>query len=168
MATPSNINDLAYDFFDNIVVDSVTGGLISLGYIWNTSSLAWEKATGSAGAGNVTVTNFPASYPGAVTQPLPPPTGSIGKGSVDLTAANTWYQVPNSGNVPSVDYNLIVSRETYVGVLRWSYNNNGTPGVANGNRLPRHIGINMEANAVIYCASSSSGDDVNFEYKELT
>jgi len=27
--------------------------------IWNTSSLAWEKATGGAGAGNVTVTNFP-------------------------------------------------------------------------------------------------------------
>lgn len=59
--TPSHLNDLAYDFFDNITVESITGGIPSLGYIWNTSSLAWEKATGSAGAGNVTVTNFPAT-----------------------------------------------------------------------------------------------------------
>ena len=42
--------------------DFTEGVLKTAGLIWNTGSLTWEKATGSAGAGNVTVTNFPATY----------------------------------------------------------------------------------------------------------
>ncbi len=48
------------------------GSLQTRNLIWNTSTLAWEKATGSAGAGNVTVTNFPATQAiSAVSLPLP-------------------------------------------------------------------------------------------------
>lgn len=44
-------------------------GLISTAnYIWNTNTLAWEAASGVAGAGSVTVTNFPATQ--AVSGPL--------------------------------------------------------------------------------------------------
>jgi hypothetical protein len=42
--------------------DFTEGVLKTAGLIWNTGSLTWEKATGSGGAGNVTVTNFPATY----------------------------------------------------------------------------------------------------------
>ena len=53
--------NLSGGIYRDIEVDSELGGLASRQYIWNTTSLAWEKATGSSGSGNVTVTNFPAT-----------------------------------------------------------------------------------------------------------
>jgi hypothetical protein len=46
-------------------VDVDSNGLqANRNFIWNTNTLAWEKATGSlSGGGNVTVSNFPSSYP---------------------------------------------------------------------------------------------------------
>lgn len=42
----------------------ITGTVDTYNYIWNVSTLAWEAATGSlSGGNNVTVANFPASYP---------------------------------------------------------------------------------------------------------
>ena len=53
-------------------VDSDGAGLVR-NLIWNSSTLAWEKATGSlAGGSTVTVNNFPATQPvSAVSLPLP-------------------------------------------------------------------------------------------------
>ena len=45
--------------YRDVEVDTELGGIAVRQYIWNTSSLAWEKATGGAGAGNVNVTNWP-------------------------------------------------------------------------------------------------------------
>ena len=162
----------------SVEVDSEIGGLAARQYIWNTSSLAWEKATGSSGAGSVTVTNFPATQnvdivaqsignlDTVIKQPLPPALGSLSKASVALASANTWYAVP-SGTPPSADYLLIVAKESYAGVIRWSLSNSGTPGVTNGIRLGKYTAVIMEASSVIYCSSSIAGDDVNYETKEL-
>ncbi|HDK42891.1 MAG TPA: hypothetical protein ENG87_05910 [Candidatus Pacearchaeota archaeon] len=57
----SGRTNLSGGIYRDVEVDSELGGLASRQYIWNTSSLAWEKATGSSGSGNVTVTNFPAT-----------------------------------------------------------------------------------------------------------
>lgn len=73
---PGNKNVNIQSVNDNVVINtnlqSVEPGIeIVLGegtvvdthnYIWNTNTLAWEKATGGSGAGDVTVTNFPATY----------------------------------------------------------------------------------------------------------
>lgn len=80
------------DKYSDINID-VDGHLFTDNYIWNTNTLAWEKATGSAGAGNVTVTNFPATQPiSAVSLPLPIGAATSAKqdtGNTSLSAITT-------------------------------------------------------------------------------
>ena len=92
--------------------------------------------------------------------------GTTDDGSVALASANTWYAVP-SGTAPTTAYELVVSLENADGTIRWSFNNGGTPGVANGNLAPNHLTIKMPANGVIYFGSSVAGDDVNFTLRKI-
>lgn len=60
-----------------------SSGLVPVAsYLWDTGTLAWIKATGSAVAGNVNVTNFPATYD--VTQITSP---WVVSGAVSITGA---------------------------------------------------------------------------------
>lgn len=57
---------------------SPTGAILTRNLIWNTSTLAWENATGGSTPGaNVKVTNFPASQNVVLTSPLDTVTGGV-------------------------------------------------------------------------------------------
>ncbi len=90
--------------------------------------------------------------------------GASTNGTVALAIADTWYQVPTTA--PIEPYTMVVTLENAVGTLRWSFNNGGTPSATNGNIAPEQLTIDLAANQVIYYASSTAGDDVNFTYKE--
>lgn len=88
-------------------------------------------------------------------------------GSVTLTNANTWYQVPQAGSVPAVDYLLVVSKETSVGQIRFSFDNGGTPSTTNGNKFSNNdFVVQLAANEVVYFGSNSALDVVNWTAKE--
>ena len=90
--------------------------------------------------------------------------GASTNGSTQLTGANTWVQVPTAA--PASDYVLVVTKENEAGVMRWSFENGGVPGVANGNRLwSDDIIFNLKANEVVYFGSTDAGDDVNWTTK---
>jgi len=95
--------------------------------------------------------------------------GLDGTGSdsyVVLTSANTWYQVPQAGSVPAYDYTLIVSKETAVGTIRFSFDNGGTPSTTNGNKFTTNdFVVQLAANEVLYFGSSSALDQVNWTAK---
>lgn len=87
-------------------------------------------------------------------------------GTVALSSANTWFQVPDSGNVPTSDYLLIVTKENASGQLRFSFSNGGTPSTTNGNKFEgEHSIIELAASEVIYFGSDTAGDDVNWTAK---
>ncbi len=92
--------------------------------------------------------------------------GTGANGQVVLTSANTWYQVPQAGSVPAVDYTLVISKETAVGTIRWGFAGTSTPSTTNGNQLSNndHI-IQLAANEFIYFGSSSALDSVNWTTK---
>lgn len=94
-----------------------------------------------------------------------PAMGTSVNGTRDLTSANTWYSVPST--VPTVDYILVVSIENGTGTIRWGFDNTGTPSATNGNIADGTIQIKMPANGVLYFASSTAGDDVNWLTKEI-
>lgn len=85
-------------------------------------------------------------------------------GTSALTGANTWVQVPTTA--PISDYVLVVTKENEDGVIRWSFENGGTPGATNGNRMWNDDMIfNLRASQVVYFGSSTDGDDVNWAAK---
>lgn len=91
-----------------------------------------------------------------------PLSGASANGTRDLTSANTWYAVPST--VPTSPYVLFVSIETAVGTIRWGFDNTGTPSATNG-LVDMPDGLKLAANQVIYMASSTAGDDVNWTTK---
>lgn len=93
------------------------------------------------------------------------PQGASTNGTVDLTSANTWYQVPST--VPTSDYVLVVSIESAAGTIRWGYSNNSTPSSTNGCQAPSMLSIRLAANQSVYYGSSSAGDDINWTTKVI-
>lgn len=92
--------------------------------------------------------------------------GTGSDGQVVLTNANTWYQVPAAGTVPAFDYTLVVSKETAVGTIRFSFDNGGTPSTTNGNKFSNNdFVVQLAANEVVYFGSSSALDSVNWTAK---
>lgn len=85
-------------------------------------------------------------------------------GSVTLTGANTWVQVP--GTVPTSAYVLVITKETETGTIRWSFSNGGTPSATNGNKFTsQNIIISLAANQAVYCGSTVATDVVNWTAK---
>lgn len=91
--------------------------------------------------------------------------GASANGTRDLTSANTWYSVPST--IPTGDYILVVTLETNVGTIRWGFDGTGTPSATNGNQAPNQLTVRLTAGQVIYYASSTAGDDVNWTTKVI-
>lgn len=92
--------------------------------------------------------------------------GAPTNGQVVLTNANTWYQVPQSGSVPAVDYTLVIAKETAVGTIRFGFSNASTPSTTNGNQFSNNdFIVQLAANEVLYFGSSSALDSVNWTAK---
>ena len=94
---------------------------------------------------------------------IKPLSGDSNNGQVELTSANTWYAVPST--VPSASYVLVVTQENATGTIRWGFDNTGTPSATNGNQAPNELTVKLAAGQVVYYASSTAGDDVNFTTK---
>lgn len=86
-------------------------------YIWNPSSLAWEAATGSLTAGNnVTIVNFPASYP-ITNANLDTPLSGLLKPADTLTKVSTIDTITNqvavtNGNLDAALSSLLKPADT--------------------------------------------------------
>lgn len=91
--------------------------------------------------------------------------GTSANGTRDLTSASTWYAVPST--VPTSPYILVATVENSVGTVRFAFDNTGTPSSTNGNQAPSQLTVRLAANQVIYYASSSAGDDVNWTTKVI-
>ena len=92
--------------------------------------------------------------------------GATSDGSVALSPADTWVQVPTTA--PDVDYLMVVQRENEDGVIRWSFDNGGAPGVTNGIKMDgQPIVVELRGGEVLYFGSTTDGDDVNFTIKEI-
>ncbi len=90
--------------------------------------------------------------------------GAGAAGTKTLTLADTWYEVPST--VPTSAYVLVFSKESAVGTLRWAFDNSSTPSATYGNRFKYDSVIaELAAGEVIYVASSSAGDVVNWTTK---
>lgn len=89
--------------------------------------------------------------------------GASANGTRDLTSANTWYAVPST--VPTSKYLLVVAFENSLGTIRLGYSNSGTPTSTNGIQPNTEEQFVLEAGEVVYYASSSAGDDVNWTTK---
>lgn len=99
------------------------------------------------------------------TTGISPLSGSSTNGTRDLTSANTWYAVPST--VPTTPYILVVTQENASGTVRWGFDNTGTPSTTNGNQAPNELRVRLAANQVVYYASSTAGDDVNWTCKVI-
>lgn len=91
--------------------------------------------------------------------------GTSANGSVTLTNANQWYQIPDT--VPTNDYLLIATIETGIGNIRWSTENGGTPGSSNGNLAPGDLSITLAGGHKLYYASDTANDVINWTTKEI-
>lgn len=91
--------------------------------------------------------------------------GSSTNGTRDLTSANTWYAVPST--IPTQPYILVVTIENNAGTVRWGFSNTGTPSATNGNLAPGELMVRLNAGQVVYYASSTAGDDVNWLTKVI-
>jgi len=92
--------------------------------------------------------------------------GASTDGSVQLTGANTWVQVPDV--VPTSDYVLVVSKENTAGTIRFSFDNGGIPSATNGNKFTTdNVIVELAASEVMYFGSTDAGDDVNYTTKIL-
>ena len=121
-------------------------------YIWNTSSLAWEAATGSlTGSGNVTVNNFPASYPVTIA-----PLATWVSGSLTLTNATTAYLIPASEQVGRRTLILYNGSDTsmFIGA--------STVTVATGILLVAGGTMTIDAGAGLYAICASAGKILNY------
>lgn len=92
-----------------------------------------------------------------------PLSGTSVNGTRDLTSANTWYSVPST--VPTSPYILVASIENAVGTIRFGFDGTGTPSATNGNQAPSQLTVRLTAGQVVYYASSTAGDDVNWTTK---
>lgn len=101
----------------------------------------------------------------ANTQGVAPLSGSTANGARELTVANTWYAVPST--VPTQPYHLVVTQEIALGTIRWGFDNTGTPSATNGNQAPSQLTVRLSPGQVIYYASSTAGDDVNWTTKVI-
>lgn len=91
--------------------------------------------------------------------------GSSGAGSVTLSSANTWKQVPAS-SVPASAYILIISKETAAGTIRFSFTNTSAPSSTFGNKFSSNdLVMEMAASQVLYVASTDATDVVNYTTK---
>lgn len=91
--------------------------------------------------------------------------GSGANGTVALSSADTWVQVPTTP--PTAPYVLAVTKENEAGIIRWGFDNTGTPSATNGDRVTTPVIIQLGASEVIYFGSDVAGDDVNFTTKEI-
>lgn len=92
--------------------------------------------------------------------------GTATDGSVQLTGANTWVQVPDV--VPTNKYVLVVTKENEAGTIRWSFTNGGVPSATNGNKmLSDEMTITLAGSQVVYFGSTDADDDVNWTAKEI-
>jgi len=90
--------------------------------------------------------------------------GASTNGTIQLTAVNTWVQVPTV--VPVNAYVLVVTKENEAGTIRWSFENGGVPSATNGNTMFNDdIIFNLAASEVVFFGSTDAGDDVNFATK---
>lgn len=96
---------------------------------------------------------------------IKPLSGVDANGTVDLASANTWYQVPSS--VPTAPYCLVVTQELAQGNIRFGFDNTGTPSATNGNLAPGQLTVKLAGGQIIYYASSTAGDDVNWTTKVI-
>lgn len=94
---------------------------------------------------------------------IAPLSSSSANGTVDLTSADTWYAVPST--IPNANYILVVTQENATGTIRWGFDNTGTPSATNGNQAPSQLTVRLSAGQVVYYASSTAGDDVNWTTK---
>lgn len=86
-------------------------------------------------------------------------------GTRELTSANTWYAVPST--VPTAPYELVVTQENASGTIRWGFSNSGTPSATNGNQAPSELRVRLAGSQVVYFASSTASDDVNWTTRTL-
>lgn len=99
--------------------------------------------------------------------------GASDKGSVTLTVANTWKQVPTSP--PSSPYILQVVPEgpgtngAFAGIVRQSFSDSGTPSATNGTRFlsgDKYI-VELKGGEVVYFGSTDATDAVNYITKVI-
>jgi hypothetical protein len=94
--------------------------------------------------------------------------GTASDGTVALTPADTWVQVPPAGSVPAVDYLIVVSKENADGTIRFSFDNGGAPGTGNGNKMTSNdFIVELRGSEVLYFGSTTNGDDVNYTIKNI-
>lgn len=89
--------------------------------------------------------------------------GSSANGATALVSANTWYAVPST--VPMQPYILVATIEANAGTVRFGFDNTGTPSATNGNLAPGELKVRLAAGQVVYYASTTAGDDVNWSTK---
>lgn len=95
-----------------------------------------------------------------------PLSGAGVAGTVILTLADTWYQVPSS--VPVSDYSIVVSQEVLAGTMRWAYAGASAPSASYGNQFSgKDLILEMSAGQFIYVGSSSALDSVNWTTKVI-
>lgn len=111
-----NTNLSSVDGEVTLTTELASGSVIdSRNYIWNTSSLAWEKATGSAGAGSVTVTNFPATYPSTQSGSWTVTANAGTNLNTSALATSANQETANTG-IDSIDNKLQVTGEGHLEV----------------------------------------------------
>lgn len=87
-------------------------------------------------------------------------------GTLALASANTWYACPSTA--PTNPYILIATIENSAGTVRMAFSNGTTPSAIFGNLAPGQLIIRLAASQVVYFASSTAGDDVNWTCKEIS
>ena len=105
---------------------------------------------------------------GNIINPRAGLSGSSTNGSVTLTLADTWYQVPDT--VPTKDYVLLISaHESFAGTMRMAFDNSSAPSATNGIIVGADvpIAVDLAGGQVIYIASDTAGDIVNYSTKEI-
>lgn len=96
---------------------------------------------------------------------IAPLSGAGANGTRELTSANTWYSVPST--VPASPYVLVVTQEVASGTIRFGFDNTDTPSATNGNQAPAQLTLKLAASQVVYFASSTALDDVNWSTKVI-
>lgn len=92
---------------------------VSHSMIWNSSTLAWEAATGSlAGGGNTTVNNFPATY--TITDPYADETNKYKLSDLDYASDPSYY-----GHVDSAGNWYILKLDESGGTVRYAKGTSG-------------------------------------------
>ena len=88
--------------------------------------------------------------------------GTGDNGIIDLTSANTAYDVP--ATAPTNPYVMVLYNSTAYDIY-WGFEDTN----ANGILLPPGGTVTLElgANQIVYCYSATAGADVTYTYKEI-